>query len=557
MKASDRIEIPQKIDEVALKAHDEQLNQLSAWVRSALEKTHKPSFALVSFNLNHSDRLRMIRNYCGIAVPEDNVKLIEGEPTCLILDYNETPRLLREEATATDRLELGLPFECLKNYRVIICDEIQSEEEWLALTAEIDACSLVVNATMAMTQSERTWLSSCAKQMFAANEIAIVLTKINFLNNEEDIEEVRLSVMNTLTRFGMDTKVFESESAAFEWMLDSLRAPGIQERYDVRILQNALTAAQKRIRALLDTATIDASTIQSTLEQLNKRRQYLELAGQMAAESVLANSLNSLKAQLCDGIRDYGRQMAQNIKNKVENTPLDQLESIEDKINGFISGSWDYYIKSMMSKAVEETEAISKKLVKQIEIDAGSMIVELDESARRTLYSSLGLSDFSTEFEGEITLDRRPLSGSERAEVSVGAITDHLRKETRNMMLLSIPLLFVNPLASVGTVFAAKAYGKFKLKNELTDIRSEMVGQVEKACYESSEHIAKQVEQNIEDEIRTGSISIKSAYGNLVSQIESSLDELKKSQDEKAALKDYLNNVLNVVFPQLMSRQIF
>lgn len=553
MKVNDRIDIPKTIDEVALRTRDEQVSQLSAWVRSALEKTHKPSLALVSFNLNHTDRLRMIRNFCEIVVPEDIINMIEGEPACLILDYNETPILINEMANANGMLELGLPFECLKNYRVIICDEIQSEEKWLALTAEIDACGLVVNATMAMTQDERFWLNNCAKQMFATDETAIILTKINFLNSEEDLEDVRLSVTNTLTRFGMDTKVFESEDVAFEWMLDSICAPGIQERHDARILQNAHTVAEKRIRVLLDTAAIDASTIQSTFEQLKKRRQYLELAGQMAAESVLANSLNSLKAQLCEGIRDYGRQMAGNIKSKVENTPLDQLESLEDKINGFISGSWDYYIKSMMSKAVEETEAISKKLVKQMEIDAGSMIVELDESARRTLYRALGLSDFSTEFESEITLERRPLSGNEKAEVSVGAITEHLRKETRNMMLLSIPLLFVNPLASVGTVFAAKAYGKFKLKNELTDIRSEMVGQVEKACYESCEHIAKQVEQNIEDEIRTGSISIKSAYAGLVSQIASSLDELRKSQEENAALKDYLSRVLNVVFPQLKS----
>ena len=553
MKVNERIDIPKTIDEVALRTRDEQVSQLSAWVRSALEKTHKPSLALVSFNLNHTDRLRMIRNFCEIVVPEDIINMIEGEPACLILDYNETPILINEMANANGMLELGLPFECLKNYRVIICDEIQSEEKWLALTAEIDACGLVVNATMAMTQDERFWLNNCAKQMFATDETAIILTKINFLNSEEDLEDVRLSVTNTLTRFGMDTKVFESEDVAFEWMLDSICAPGIQERHDARILQNAHTVAEKRIRVLLDTAAIDASTIQSTFEQLKKRRQYLELAGQMAAESVLANSLNSLKAQLCEGIRDYGRQMAGNIKSKVENTPLDQLESLEDKINGFISGSWDYYIKSMMSKAVEETEAISKKLVKQMEIDAGSMIVELDESARRTLYRALGLSDFATEFESEITLERRPLSGNEKAEVSVGAITEHLRKETRNMMLLSIPLLFVNPLASVGTVFAAKAYGKFKLKNELTDIRSEMVGQVEKACYESCEHIAKQVEQNIEDEIRTGSISIKSAYAGLVSQIASSLDELRKSQEENAALKDYLSRVLNVVFPQLKS----
>lgn len=552
MNLDNLCEIASTINEVAAKTHDERLSQISAWVKMALEKEHKPSVALICFNLNHSDRLKIVKEFCEVTLPEDILRMIEGESVGLILDYNDTPILRNEWAASANRLELGLPFEFLKHHRVIICEEIQSMDEWLEFSAEIDAGCLVLNATMAMTQSERTWLNACAKRMFAADEIAIVLTKTEFLNHEEDLEEVRHSIMNALRRFDMDTKVFESENAAFEWMTEFSRSASARERHDARVLKNGLAETERRIKAILDTAAIDATTIQSTLDQLERRQKYLELAGQMAAESVLVNSLNNLKLQLCDGIRDYGCQMEENIRKKVETIPLDQLDSLEAKINGYISGSWDYYIKSMMSKAVEETNSISQKLVKQMEIDAGSMIAGLDESARRTLYNALGLSGFSTELEEGI-VHSRFRSGNGKSQIDVGEITNQLRKETRNMMLLSIPLLFVNPLASVGTALAAKAYGKFKLKSELTDIRSELVGQIEKICYESGEHLTKQVEQSIEDEIRTGSISIKSAYSDLVGKIKTSLCDLKKSQEENTVLKAFLSEQLNVVFPELAS----
>ncbi|MDO5132794.1 MAG: hypothetical protein Q4D81_07410 [Eubacteriales bacterium] len=543
--------IVEAIADIAEKTKDEQLIQLSAWIKLMREKKQKPSLAVISFNLNHSDRLKMVKKMTGIEIPEEVVNLIEGEPACFILDYNDTPVLLNERSSITGKKEMGLPFDFLKTYRLIICDEIQSEEEWLELTGEIDVGCLITNATMAMTQGERAWLNGFAKCFFAPDEISIILTKTEFLNNEEELTEVHNTIENTLKRLDMERKVFESESDAFDWMTDYLSAPTINERREARILQNGLASAEKRLKLLLDSVVIDDSTILSAIKQLQKRQHYLELAGQMAAESVLANSLNNLKTRMCEGIRDYGQQMGTNVKSKVETTPLDDLESLEDKINGYISSSWDYYIKSMMAKAIEETNAISKKLVNQMEIDAGSMIAELDVSARRTLYSALGLSGFSSELEEDVTLGRFPFSGSDIDEVSVGAITDQLRKETRNMMLLSIPLLFVNPLASVGTVVAAKAYGKFRMNNELTDIRSELAEQVEKACYDSGEFLAKQVEQNIEKEIRIGAVSIKSAYGNLVSQIEKSFDDLKKTQKEKAFLKEYLSNQLNAVFPEL------
>lgn len=536
-------EIIRIFDEIAEKTQDVKTDEIAGWLRMSLEKEHKPTMALVSFNLNHGERFHMLKQCFGVEIPEEIVEMMSGEPACLILDYRDTPTLLNESDGVGSRIVFGVPCETLKGFRIAVCDEIQSREEWLELSDEIDVICLVVNATMAMNQKERTWLRDCAGTLFAAEELVLLITRMEQLNEEEDALAVRKVVGDSLRRLELSPQIWEKDSAALEWMSCFLEENPVQERHDRRVVKNGWNAMRGRMQCLLESAVTDTTDIQSAMGQLKKQQDKLELAGQLATESILSNALNRLKAQLCEGIRDYGRQMAVNIRKKVETLPLDQLEMMDDKINGYISGSWDYYLKSVSSRADAEIEAIAEKLTRQMETDAGLLISDLDESARRTIYSALGLTANSMEYgragmaPGFLTRSREPLT-----DISVGTITDRLRKETRNMMLLSIPLFFVNPLVSLGNIVVARAYGKLRTDRKLEDIRSEMAEKVEKACYDNAELLVRQVDLGFEDEIRTGSLNIKSAYHNLIQQIGDSLMELEDSQQEKLALREYLNH---------------
>lgn len=546
-------DILKTFDEIVEKAQDIKSEAISAWAHLSLEKEHKPTMALVSFDLNHKERFNIINCFLGIEIPEEVVQMIDGDSACLILDYSETPVLLNEEKAVRNRFIFGAPYEPLKNYRVAVCDEVQSKAEWLELTGEIDIACLMVNATMAMNQMERFWMKECAAPYFSEDEIVVFITKMKQLNDEEDVQAVRKVVIDSLKRLNVSPNIFESDRDSIEWMVRFLGDKDIQDKHDKRIVKNGLIAMDAQLRFLIDSVIIDEATVESAMDQLKKQQKNLELAGKLASESILSNALNKIKLQLCDGIRDYGQQMAVNIKKKIEDSPLDQLETIGDRINGYVSGSWDYYIKSMSAKVDSEIEAITRKLTKQIEVDAGNMISELDESARRTIYSAFGLTSEMTE---SIVLIDQHLFIKNRntlTEISVGTVTDQLRKETRNMMLLSIPLYFVNPLVSLGNIFVANIYGKTLAANELKKIRSEMARQIENACYENAEAMVLQVELSFDDEIRTGSINIKSAYNNLIQQIKDSLDELNKAQKEKADLKDYLKNEVEIVFPDILA----
>lgn len=541
------------LDDTAEKTQDAKIDEITSWVHKSLEEEHKPTLALVSFNLNHADRVNMLKKVFDIEIPKDIVHMIDGEPACLILDYCESPALLNENGIVGDRITFGVPSEQLVNCRIAICDELHSKDMWLELSSEIDAVCLLINATMAMNQMERNWIKECAAPFYDDKDIAVVITKMDRLNEEEDAQAVRQAVRGSLERLNVTYKTYEDESETLAQLDERLVREYDREARDRRVIKNGIQALTEHLKYVMDSVVIDSATIQGTIEQLEKQQKSLELAGQFATESILCNALNQLKSKICDGIRDYGRQMAANIKKKIEASPLDQLETMDDKINGYVSGSWEYYIKSMSKKADEEIEVIAQRLAKQMELDAGKMVSDLDESARRTVYSALGLSTNSAP--GTALIDPRSIvqKNGSLSEISVGTVTDQLRKETRNMMLLSIPLFFVNPLVAVGNIFAAKVYGKYKTNSELSDIRSEMAKQVEQSCFDHSEAIVQQVTLSFDDEIRTGSINIKSAYNGLIRQIQDSLSQLQVSQGEKAELKNYLSNLVNVAFPGVLS----
>lgn len=547
-KYSDMMNVCGQIKE---KTQDAGIAETAAWIRMSLEKEHKPTMALVSFHSNHLERFSFLKKCAGVEVPEKIAELFEGKSVCLFLDYYNTPVIMNTDNIAGDRIVLGLPSELLKKNRIVICDEIQSKEDWLNLSDEIDIVCLVINATMAMNQMERAWLKECAKPLFADNELIIAITKMDCLNVDEEVQSVRRIVEDGLSRLKITVKVFEALQDGMLYMETFLKKNPIQDNHDKRVARNGLTALKEQVMLLSDRVVIEEETIQCTVNQLEKQQKTLELAGQLAAESILCNALNQSKVQICESVRDYGRQMAENIHKKVENSPPEQLETMDERIKGYISGSWEYYLNSMSSKMDTEVERVVSKLTKQMEIDAGTLITNLDESAKRTVYDAISLK----------TVDRVRITdyenmnhdGCSPADISAGAISERLRKETRNMMLLSVPLFFVNPFVSVGNIFAARLLGKMRINNELKNVRTEFAGQIENICSDNAEMMVLQIENSFNDMILTGVLNVKAAYANLIQQIKNDLIELKLAQRFQADLKEYLKAQEDEVFPRLIA----
>ena len=536
--------VPDLIDDIAGKVNDNEVSSLSRWLHEAIEGEHKPTLAFVSFDLNHSQHLKLIKKVLGIQVPKEKIEMFEGEPMCLIVDYSEVPVLLNENVSLNNPIVFGIPAECLKNYRIVICDGISSKNQWLDLSNEIDIVCLAINATMAMNQMEKEWFKNCAVHFFDEKEIVIYLDKMNLLNDEEDRAGVRKAINNFLEKSDISCEIYEDQQELFEKMIQFVQEQNIRDLHKKRVSKNVLLEVEQLLKRLFDSVVIDESTISSAVQQLQKQQKYLELAGKMTSESILGNSLNSFKVQLCEGVRDFGSQISESVKKKIENCPIDKLESMEDKIKGYISGAWEYYVKSITVKINSEIEKITQKVTKQMELDAGNMVSELDDSARQTLYCALVLGYTKS---SEFVMENQVGIGT-----VTGQITEQLQRETRNMMLLSIPIFFVNPLASIGSIFAVKAYGKYKTNNELNNGRTEIVNAAISACHEITESIVQKIQIETDDAMRDGSMEIQKSYGTIIQQFREKLSELNEAQKESAKLKEYIGEMLDNQIPMVV-----
>ena len=212
-------------DLLAARTQDMGIIALARRLHGMTERQHKPTMALVSFNMNHAERFELLRSYAGIEVPAELGTKAAGEPLCLVLDYSPQPTLLADGGT--DGVTVyGCPCEALRSHRIAICDEIREKDKWIALADEIDITCLLVNATMAMNQVERTWLQNCGQPLFWDNTPVIAMVGTQLLNSEEDAQAVAEAVNGALRRLQLNTKVFEQPQEALAWMDAFLNGDG-------------------------------------------------------------------------------------------------------------------------------------------------------------------------------------------------------------------------------------------------------------------------------------------------------------------------------------------
>ena len=540
------------INECALtsaKTQDAEITELTNFLRASLGENSKPAVALAGFPLNRSECWELVRAFTGTEIPPELRSMKTYDPVCIIFEYSDTPGFIGSSESG-GTITYGLPSEKLKAQRVAIIDSAASLERWLELSGTLDAICLCVNATMAMTQTERVWLEGFAKNAYSDGNLYIAITKTDSLNTEEEVMQVRDTVSGFLRRHNIKAQVLSDPKQAMNIMQDFLSRHDTKEIHGRRVSRVVLKAITERVRHFVDEELADDESIADTLRQLEKQKRSLELSGKAAADGVLSNLMNGLTAEICDGVRDYGRQMADSISSYIAKASMGELEDIDDKINSYINGTWEKYFADKGSEIDRKFHDIAARLTDQMDIDAGELIAGLDDQARRTMYSALNLK--AQRVMDGISSDAKHNSGT----VSVNEITDSLRRETRNMMMLSIPLLFVNPMISAGNLVAAKLLENFRMSGKLEEMRSEMKGQVEDVCFANAENIVRQIQQSFRDETARASENVRSAYGGLIGRIEDDIAKLRAENSRRAEAREFLAKQLNETYPALEAELI-
>lgn len=531
---------------VADKTHDRKINELTEFLRSSLSENNKPVISLLSFAVNQSECCNLVSLFLRMDISSELRDMINDNDNtaCIILDYSDECSLLSLDGD-DNTIIYGLPSEKLKTQRIAIITSVISPSRWLELSDELDTVCLLVNATMAMNQTERTWLEKFAKYAYSDGNLYIAFTKMNILNTEDDAVQVRSMAGSFLNKHNIRAQILQEPEKALDIMQGFIRGHDIKNFHDCRVSRLVLRAIAERARYFIDEVLIDDSSISNALTQLEKQKKSLEISGQAVADGMLKNCMNGLMIEVCEAIRDYNSQISESITSYIAKASAENLRDIDEKINSYINGTWEEYFSSKTGEIKKRISDITSKLMEQMNIDAGDLISNLDEQTRRTIYAALNLeAPFITE-------DAYSRIKHSSGDISLDDITDRLKRETRNMMLLSIPLLFVNPLISAGNILAAKVIEKFRMSDNLNAMRSEMKSQVENLCFEVVEDIIRLTQNSFNEEMDRASESVKSAYGGLIKHIEGNILKLQTERDKRTEARYFLEKQLRETYPAL------
>ena len=404
---------------------------------------------------------------------------------------------------------------------------------------------LVVNATMAMTRTEREWIKSCAGRWFPGVHLAVLVTHLDTLHSEEDCNKVRNMIADVLQQNGFQTKVFGDGDEALKYLDTTLTELDVQKQRECRVTRNAVVCLQEEIHILSEDSVTNMSVIRHAAEQLRHQRNSLELAGRVVAESVLYNAITTMKDKTSKNIYAYGGKMVDNVRQQVEQMPADELEYLEVKIHSYMSGAWSYFISSLNNEVEQEMGSLYQTILDHIEHDAGEMFSELNEQDRIAIYAALGLD------QKDYTQRSRMFIGG-----NFGSTVDRLRKETRNLMLLSVPLLFVNPILSVGNLAAAKLIGTFREYNQREEYRKQMMTQIESMCLNQARDFDQRIRAAFDGALYDGMENVKKAYGSLTAKLLESLSELEQRQASQTQLRAWLTIQADRVLPDLLQKSL-
>ena len=225
------------------------------WLKGALAIQHTPTIAIVGFDANATEPIRMAEEFCEVVIPEEAKEAIDKA----YLTLSHTPNIEGEQKEDSNQFTLMLPCDALTNRRFLLCP--RRTDDWLALSAEADALCLVVNATMVMTQTERDWIKSCVGRWFRGVHLAVFIKHLDKLHSEEEISEVRSIVSDTLQRNGVQAQTFGDSDEALQCLDASLAESNAVEQREERIIRNTVTALQEEIHILCEEFVTNATSI--------------------------------------------------------------------------------------------------------------------------------------------------------------------------------------------------------------------------------------------------------------------------------------------------------
>lgn len=536
----------------------EKINESILWARSAIEEKHIPTAIIAEMGLDVKSLIRFASTYFETDLLKELEMKLPRTRMCITLEKGNEFALYRvtpegTEAISIDSIEesigileliITLPSEKLDNAKLMLTIGVDSLSFWKPIVDEADIICLRTNATMAMTLSEKEWMKEIVAKRFGVNNFGIWIDKIDILNDSDEIDGVVESVDIVLSKSNLSAKCLFSMQEAIDYISPLNDNKVFSSLRSKRILQNLLSDCNDEICLLLNSKFNDSSNVAKAISELESTRKRIEIAGQIASRTIFANAMSELCIQVKDSARNYNTQISNNILDKINNTNDKELESVVDQIEVYITRVWSYFSKELSNRTKKDIGAIFDKIVARMEEDAGALYALLDEDTIKIIQDSFELADNDS-------LDLGVVS-SFGSDIDVTNPVEKLKKRTRTAMLLSIPLVIVNPYLGIASFTGSGLAGGLSRKSALAEYKSQIIGQVNSICGGVLADVLGRIETGFDNAIKQSSDNITKAYNGIVDILVQQIKDMQENQIELNQRRSSLETVINDTIPALL-----
>lgn len=439
-------------------------------------------------------------------------------------EYRIGIELLKEQVL--DDLVLTLPEESLRGKTVILLNAGDNTMARGRRMASAERIFMLTNADMAMTQYQKEWIAGYISEHYDFDRFGICVFGLENVMNEKQESEVFQYIREYLNDLSglPDIRIVPADKESLRALIkENIKI--LREPSEARVTKNMLEESVRLLAYEAEGCVVQKETYEDVERQVSAYQEQLIRAASVTLENILDNQINAVIDAISKSAEEYGNSMYESIRDAVQSAK--DIEEVENRINPYMERCWKYFAEQTSLQVSADFDTIHSKLTERMERDIEDMVKKLNLPARAVL---------------ERFVDGGDLASVPQVSYDFASDADvkSVARKARNIMILSVPLLFVSPQLSVSALLGGGIYSKLGGKKEEVKYRYEVLNHVEAACRNARRSAVDGFASTLESEKKRMKELVAEGYKNLIRTIQEEMERRKMEWEQSAKRGDMI-----------------
>ena len=485
---------------------------ISKWEKEQ-NREYFPQFLVISHPAARKEFIRTLKEKIDSEQEKmDNLEKLEGDFT-VYFQYG----IGMNDADINGVRIIHIPWEMLKKAEIFWICSSSLENIPRRILVNSDEILWLTNASMAMPQREREWLSEAAS-MFDNESVMISLYNQETLNTREDVEALNLRLTKFASQLGRNKLYFANRSEALHRMFKEMDIPAFLERREKRIQLACKEDLENYMKKQLELAEIDVEKLEASIKKAEAERKNIEFSSKFILNSTISNMYDEMRNIILDAADRYSQDACENVRAGLETS--NDLEKDIHNIQPYLKAAWEHFEKEISKYMVSRQEEIAKILEQQISSDCQKIVGLLEGGSLGKEIDVLSAGMFGSTFEEK------------------GPQTTKNKRISKGMLLTSIALAFVNPLWGLAGIVGTGVFNLSNAKNA-KEAKEKVLLALPVECNKLKNEIERQLEITIENAKKESCDNVWKVYSEVLNKLMAEIaDYMEQSRQakEKAAV---------------------